>query len=158
MVFISQGITIECKKPFGQFLVTNQPYCIINGEQKKPLKWKERVSVPLQPNKTYQISVKYPYIGEECGVVNFKISVKEGEIKHLLYNAPKVVSSPGKIEKKGIERKTEKGRKTKEVQKRKKETQKGTKEREKKRQKFCKYCGAQIEVDANFCKHCGKEI
>ena len=33
------GINIICKKVFGQMLITQKPYCLINNSEKKELEW-----------------------------------------------------------------------------------------------------------------------
>lgn len=94
-----EGIYLECKKLFLQFLITNNPICMINGEEKE-LNWKDETFIPLEPNKEYKLSVYFPYFGGEGGRNDFKVSVSPGETKSFIYHVPFLVHMRGRIKRK----------------------------------------------------------
>ena len=51
------GINIICKKVFGQMLITQKPYCLINNAEKKELEWNKETFVPLLLEKKIGLSL-----------------------------------------------------------------------------------------------------
>ena len=94
---MESGIKILCKRVFGQFLITEKPYCLINNADQKELQWNNETFINLQPNMDYQISVQFPYLGRGCGVAKFVVNIKPGEVQMYRYKTPFVVTSKGKI-------------------------------------------------------------
>lgn len=99
---MQSGIKIKCKKKFGQFLLTEKPYCIINDIQTFQLDWNKDFFVPLQPNLPCKITIQIPYppLNRACGIVSFTTQVKEGEIQVYEYHTPFIVTSEGSIKRK----------------------------------------------------------
>jgi hypothetical protein len=93
---MNTGMYILCNKKFGQFLLTENPYCIINGESRW-LGWGMYIYVPLQPNVQYYFSIQFPYIGRACGIASMVITLREGEIHYYEYQTPFIVYSPGSL-------------------------------------------------------------
>jgi hypothetical protein len=69
------GIDVVCKKIFGQWLITNKPFCIINGTEKKYLSWDVNF-IPLEPNRANQIKIGFPYFKSETGVATFEVYLR----------------------------------------------------------------------------------
>ena len=91
------GINIICKKVFGQMLITQKPYCLINNAEKKDLEWNKETFVPLQANMDYQISVQFPYLGKGCGPAKIVVNLQPDEVQTYRYKTPMVVTSDGKL-------------------------------------------------------------
>ena len=98
---MDQGINLLCKKILGQFLLTEKPYCIINGIETKKLQWNRWNFIPLKPNMPYQITIQFPYMRKACGVATINVTVEPGEIQKYKYRTPFVVYSPGSIKRIG---------------------------------------------------------
>ena len=94
---MTTGINIYCKKVFGQFLITNNPYCLINNAQQMELQWNNNTFIPLQPNMDYQILVQFPYLGKGCGPASIIIKLQPEEVQNYEYKTPFFVTSKGKI-------------------------------------------------------------
>jgi len=95
------GIKIECKKRFGQFLITNKPYCVIDDAETKELEWNEEIFIPLQPNRPYKITVQFPYMSSKaCGPATITAQLNPNEIQVYKYTTPSTMLSAGKIERK----------------------------------------------------------
>jgi len=89
------GVNILCVKSIFHFMVTEQPYCLINNVDKKELKWKKQIFIPLQPTKDYQITVIVPYFGKSCGVIKIILNLNANEVQNYRYNPPMVLTSNG---------------------------------------------------------------
>lgn len=83
----STGINVVCKKVFGQWLITDSPFCIINNIEKRYLSW-DVTFIPLESNKTYGIRIGFPYMRSETGVATFVVNLKPGEIQYYVYRTP----------------------------------------------------------------------
>ncbi|UCF09115.1 MAG: hypothetical protein JSW28_05405 [Thermoplasmata archaeon] len=94
------GVSIVCKRRAGQFLITERPYCVINGMETRPLAWDQSTFVPLVPNYPYQLSVQFPYMGKACGVATFTVTLRPGEAQLFEYKTPFVIFSQGSVKKK----------------------------------------------------------
>jgi len=94
---MTTGVSILCERVFGQFLITEKPYCLINNAEKKELDWKNETFIELQPNVDYQLIVQYPYLGKGCGPVKFIVKLQPNEIQTYRYKTPLFVTSKGKI-------------------------------------------------------------
>jgi hypothetical protein len=92
----STGINVVCKKVFGQWLITDSPFCILNETEKKYLSW-DVTFIPLEPNKTYRIKIGFPYMKGETGVSTFAVNLKPGEIQYYVYRTPLWMWQKGKI-------------------------------------------------------------
>jgi hypothetical protein len=91
------GINILCKRVFGQILITNKPYCLINNAEQRELDWNNETFIQLQPNIDCQISVQFPYLGKACGPAKLIVKLQPEEIQSYQYKTPFVVTSKGKI-------------------------------------------------------------
>lgn len=96
---MSSAIAIKCKKSPLQWLITQQPYCIVNSVNKVELKWGKETEVPLEPNLPYQIRVEFPYMGKPCMPANIVVNLKDGERHEYLYSTASnlTVFSDGKM-------------------------------------------------------------
>jgi len=97
---VESGIEIKCKKKFGQFLISEQPYAVINDVQTKKLAWGKEVFIPLQPDKQYKIAVQFPYMNKAVAVATSIIEVKSGEVQLWEYRTPLLMTSEGSLERK----------------------------------------------------------
>ena len=94
------GIKIICKKKFGQFLITEKPYIIINNVETKMLEWNIEFFIPLQPNLPYKITIQYPYMNRAIGTASFTTQLKPDEIQSYEYETPFLITSEGSIKRK----------------------------------------------------------
>jgi len=96
------GIKIKCKKKFGQFLLTERPYCIINDVETVQLSWDEEIFIPLQPNLPYKITIQIPYapMKNPVGITSIVTQVKHDEVQEYEYTTPFIATSSGKIKRK----------------------------------------------------------
>ena len=94
---MNSGVNILCKKLFGQFLLTNNPYCIINNIDVRELQWDHINFIPLMPNIPYSFLIQVNYMGGPMGGIGFSVFVQPGEIQNLEYKTPFTIFSPGKI-------------------------------------------------------------
>jgi len=94
------GIKIKCKKKFGQFLLTEKPYAIINDVETKQLEWNKDFFIPLQPNLPYKITIQFPYMSGARGTVSFNTQVKPDEVQTYEYKTPFLATSGGMIKRK----------------------------------------------------------
>lgn len=94
---MQSGIKIKCKKKFGQFLLTEKPYCVINDVETKQLEWNKEFFIPLEPDVPYKITVQFPYMNKACGSASFSTEVKPNEIQVYEYKTPFLATSSGTI-------------------------------------------------------------
>jgi len=96
---LAEGIKIRCQKNPLQWQLVDQPYCIINGTEKKSLRWDDETFISLLPDKTYQISVEFYYMGSTYKPGTISTTVKKGEVQRYEYEPPAVMSTlnPGRI-------------------------------------------------------------
>lgn len=97
---MQSGIKIKCKKRFGQFLLTEKPYCILNDIETKQLEWGKETFIPLQPNLPYKITIQFPYLNRATGVSSITTQVKPEEVQIYEYETPFVMTSEGSIKRK----------------------------------------------------------
>jgi hypothetical protein len=97
---MSSGIRIKCKKGFGQFLITEKPYAIINDVETKELGWNKEFFIPLQPDLPYKITIQFPYMSRPTGMVSFTTQLRPDEAQSYEYKTPFVATSEGSIERK----------------------------------------------------------
>ncbi len=97
---MQSGIQIKCKKKFGQFLLTEKPYAIINDVETKELEWNKEIFIALQPNLPYKITVQFPYMNRPTGTASFTTLVKPDEIQRFEYKTPFLMTSEGSMERK----------------------------------------------------------
>ena len=97
---MQSGIKIKCKKKFGQFLLTEKPYCIINDIETTQLEWNKEIYIPLQPNLPYKITIQFPYLNRATGTASFTIQLKPDEIQEYEYKTPFLMTSAGSIKRK----------------------------------------------------------
>ncbi len=97
---MESGIKIICKKKFGQFLISEQPYAIINDVETKELAWGKETFIPLQPEKQYKITVQFPYMGQARAVATSIIEVKTDEVQLWEYKTPFLMTSEGSLKRK----------------------------------------------------------
>ena len=95
---MQNGIKIKCKKKFGQFLLTEKPYAIINDVETKELEWNKEFFISLQPNLPYRITIQFPYMNRPTGTVSFTTQVRPNEIQRYEYKTPFLMTSEGSIE------------------------------------------------------------
>jgi len=96
---VTTGINIICKKVFGQFLITEKPFCVVNNAEQKELQWDKETFISLQPNMDYQINVQFPYLGKGCCQAKFIIKLQPDEVQTYQYKTSMFVTSKGKIKK-----------------------------------------------------------
>ena len=95
---MTEGVIILCKKGPLQVIITEQPYCLVNAVESKPLSWKNETFIPLQPNMPYQLKVAYLYMGKkETMPAEFTVTVKPGEIVRFQYKTSFTMFSKGDI-------------------------------------------------------------
>jgi len=92
------GVKIICKKKFGQFLITEQPRCVVNAVEEHELKWNSYTLIKLVPDMPYQITIYFPYMGKETCAATKNITVKPGKTINLTYKTPFSILSPGSIQ------------------------------------------------------------
>lgn len=97
---MQSGIKVKCKKKFGQFLLTEKPYAVINDVETKELEWNKEIFIPLQPNLPYKITIQFPYMNRATGTVSFTTNVEPNEIQRYEYKTPFWMMSEGSIERK----------------------------------------------------------
>jgi len=98
---MESGIKIKCKKRFGQFLITQKPYCVIDDLETKQLEWNTEAFIPLQPNRLIKITVQFPYMNNKtCGSATVTTQLGPGEVQVYEYTTPSTMLSSGKIERK----------------------------------------------------------
>jgi len=91
------GVEITCHRRFGQFLITNQPSLIAGSTNVTNLRWGGPVFVPLPAGVRHQLVVQFPYMRKACGVAEFSVELRDGEVQAFVYKAPHIVYSSGKI-------------------------------------------------------------
>ena len=91
------GLKIKCKKNPMQWLITEQPVCVINSVKDYQLKWGRQEFINLQPNEQSRITIYFPYMGGEAAGATFTVTLEQGEIRTLEYITPFVITTPGKI-------------------------------------------------------------
>jgi hypothetical protein len=100
---MASGIKIVCKKVFGQFLITEKPYCTINDTQIEQLEWGKETFVPLPPNVPLKMTVQFPYSAypdRACGLATISTQLNTDEIQTYEYTTPVVAYHSGKIKRK----------------------------------------------------------
>ncbi len=98
---MNTGISLICKRRFGQFLITQRPYCVINNMQTMTLEWDRSVVIPLIPDMPYQISIQFMYMGKPCGTALLRFTLRPGELGHYQYKSPFFMFSPGSVKRIG---------------------------------------------------------
>ena len=91
------GLLITCKKRSLAIFLTDNPYCIIDRQDSKGLKWNDAVFIPLDHRVKHKISIQFPYMEYERGVVEFDVSLKKNEIAHYQYLHPIDPDSEGNL-------------------------------------------------------------
>ena len=91
------GVNLICKKQFGQWLITNEPYCIINNLETRGLLWNQMIFTQLEPGVMYFFQIQFKYMGGPCGVARLSIMVQPGEVQIYEYRTPWVIGSGGEI-------------------------------------------------------------
>jgi hypothetical protein len=91
------GVNIICKKQFGQWLITNNPYCVINDLETRWLFWNRMSFIPLQPGVMYFFQIQFRYLGGNIGVARFSVMVQPGEVQVFEYQSPWVIGTGGTI-------------------------------------------------------------
>jgi hypothetical protein len=94
------GIKIKCKKKFGQFLLTEKPYAIINDVETEELEWNKESFIPLQPNLPYKITIQFPYMNRATGKASLTTQLRPDEIQSYEYKTPLLITSDGSIKRK----------------------------------------------------------
>jgi len=94
---MTTGISILCKRRFGQFLITERPYCIINNAETIVLQWDRSTIIHLVPDMPYQIVIQFMYMGRPCGTAYSQFRLRPGEIGYYRYKSPFIVYSPGSV-------------------------------------------------------------
>lgn len=94
---IPTGIEITCHRGFGQFLITDQPSLIAAPTEVTRLRWGAPVFVQLSAGVKHQLVVQFPYMRKACGVAEFSVELREGEVQAFDYKTPFIVYSSGKI-------------------------------------------------------------
>jgi len=83
---LTEGIEITCTKNPLQWLIREQPYCLVNLVERKPLAWGKKQFIPLLPNLSYQIRIEFLYYGKPCMPATIGVNVKKGEIQEYKYS------------------------------------------------------------------------
>ncbi len=91
------GIEITCRRSFGQFLITEQPSLMVGQTDVVRLRWGAPVFVPLSAGVRHQLIVQFPYMRRSCGVAEFAVELRDGEVQAFNYKTPFIVYSSGKI-------------------------------------------------------------
>ncbi len=94
---MATGIAVTCHRRFGQFLITEQPSLITASMQVAPLRWGGPTFVPMPHGPTSPLVIQFPYLGKACGVVQFAVDLRAGEVQSFEYKAPFIVYSTGTI-------------------------------------------------------------
>jgi len=99
---MAEGISVLCKQGLSGWsnssLLMGEPYAVINGVDKVPLKWDKEVFVPLVAKMPYQITIQWPHpIKKACNVATLNLSVNEGEVQRYEYKVPAMGIGAGKV-------------------------------------------------------------
>jgi hypothetical protein len=94
---MTTGIYIICRKITGQWLLRNNPYCLINNFEVRELMWDHPNFIPLINDVPYVFSIQFRYLGGVCGTAGFSVVVRAGEVQTYEYETPFFAFSPGKI-------------------------------------------------------------
>lgn len=92
------GIEILCEKYSDrQILMYNQPYCIVDQNERFDLAWGQLTLVPLEPSATHTIAVQWDYLLKACGTVLLKLTLPLGQVRRYVYSGPLLMWSKGRI-------------------------------------------------------------
>lgn len=97
---MDSGIKIECKKLFGQFLLTEKPECTVNDGTPEKLDWNKEFFISLQPNLPYKIAIQFPYMNRICGIASIALQVGPNEVQGYEYRTPPLMTLAGIIQRK----------------------------------------------------------
>jgi len=102
-ISIKTGVMIKCwlRPIFESYYddIKSTPYAIINGQDKRELRWNEYRYIPLEPDTTHKIQVMFNYLDmPDCSPSNsIEIKIKKGIVKYLAYKPGWDASSDGKL-------------------------------------------------------------
>ncbi len=93
------GISITCKKQFGQFLILKPPTIILNDSPNSffELVWKQPCFIPIPPGVPTKITVQFHYLGKARGAASAMVHVIPGQVAMFSYKTPMIIFSPGKL-------------------------------------------------------------
>ena len=97
---MQSGIKVKCNKTFGQFMITEKPYCTINDAEKRQLEWGKETFIPLQPKVPHRIVIQFPYSEyphRACGLASITALLNPDEVQSYEYKAPIIVYHSGKL-------------------------------------------------------------
>jgi len=87
-----EGVSITCTKNPLQWLIREQPYCLVNLVEKKSLAWGKKEFIPLLPNLPYQLRIEFPYYGKPCMPATVVLTLKYGEVQEYKYSTWRNIS------------------------------------------------------------------
>jgi hypothetical protein len=70
---------------------------MVGQTEETHLRWGAPVFVPLAAGVRNQCIIQFPYMGRACGVGEFMVELRDGEIQAFNYKTPFIVYSRGKI-------------------------------------------------------------